>query len=97
MNEFIDTGLQVVINQLTELQLDIRRQLAQPAESTIIVEEVQNTTGANNYNLTDYKHQCPRHRYTTRIIDRKPLIIYIEQFLTRNEITHLIKLAYVQR
>ena len=37
---------------------------------------------------------CPQHSYRSRIIHRKPLIIYIENFITKNEINHLIELAY---
>ncbi|CAF4056143.1 unnamed protein product [Adineta steineri] len=47
----------------------------------------------NNYDLTQYKYECPHHRYTTRIIERSPLIVYIEQFLTQNEIQYLIELT----
>ncbi|CAF1521863.1 unnamed protein product [Adineta ricciae] len=47
----------------------------------------------DNYDLSQYKYQCPRHRYASRIIERSPLIIYIEQFLTKNEIRHLLKLT----
>lgn len=36
---------------------------------------------------------CPRYSYRLRIINRNPLIIYIENFLSKNEIDHLIKLA----
>ncbi|CAF1221209.1 unnamed protein product [Adineta steineri] len=39
------------------------------------------------------KYKCPHHRYSARIITRRPLIIYIEKFLTQNEMQHLIELA----
>jgi hypothetical protein len=45
------------------------------------------------YNLSQYEIECPQHRYNIQIISRRPLIIYIEQFLTPNEIQHLIELA----
>ncbi len=45
------------------------------------------------YNLSHYQYQCPQHLYNIRVIERRPLIIYIEQFLTPNEIQHLIELA----
>lgn len=35
---------------------------------------------------------CPQHFYRIRIINRRPLIIYIENFLTKKEINHLIEL-----
>ncbi|CAF0951652.1 unnamed protein product [Adineta ricciae] len=47
----------------------------------------------NNYDLSQYKYKCPHHRYVTRMIERSPLIIYIENFLTPNEIQHLIDLV----
>ena len=36
---------------------------------------------------------CADHRYKIRLITRNPTIIYIENFLTANEIEHLIELA----
>jgi hypothetical protein len=45
----------------------------------------------NDINHNSY--QCPQHQYNIRVIERRPLIIYIEQFLTENEIQHLIELA----
>jgi len=45
------------------------------------------------YNLSQYEYECPEHQYNIRIIQRRPLIIYIEQFLTQEEIQHLIELA----
>jgi hypothetical protein len=41
----------------------------------------------------EFEFECPKHRYRTRMIERSPLIIYIENFLTQNEIDHLIKLV----
>ncbi|CAF4070433.1 unnamed protein product [Adineta steineri] len=39
------------------------------------------------------KYKCPHHQYSTRIIERSPLIIYIEEFLTQNEMQYLIRLT----
>ncbi|CAF1016299.1 unnamed protein product, partial [Adineta ricciae] len=36
---------------------------------------------------------CADHQYKIRLITRNPTIIYIENFLTENEIKHLIELA----
>ncbi|CAF0743042.1 unnamed protein product [Adineta steineri] len=47
----------------------------------------------DNYDLLQYRYKCPHHQYSTRIIERSPLIIYIEKFLTQNEMQHLIKLT----
>ncbi|UJR11395.1 hypothetical protein I4U23_015575 [Adineta vaga] len=38
-------------------------------------------------------NECPDHQYKIQIITRNPLIIYIDKFLTQNEIKHLIELA----
>ncbi|CAF1415016.1 unnamed protein product [Adineta steineri] len=38
-------------------------------------------------------YKCPDHQYKTRMISRSPLIIYIEKFLTEDEMKHLIELA----
>lgn len=37
--------------------------------------------------------QCPKYSYRIRIVNKKPLIIYIENMLKENEIEHLIQLA----
>lgn len=51
-------------------------------------------TDVNNSSiLSEYEKECPNHRYIIRIIERSPLIIYIEKFLSENEIKHLIELA----
>ena len=36
---------------------------------------------------------CPPYSYRTRIINRNPLIIYIENFLSPKEVNHLIELG----
>ncbi|CAF1367860.1 unnamed protein product [Adineta ricciae] len=46
-----------------------------------------------NYNLSEYQRECPEHRYNIEIISRRPLIIYIKNFLTPNEMQYLLKLA----
>ena len=38
----------------------------------------------------DKEEICPQYSYRTRLINRNPLIIYIENFLSKNEIDHLI-------
>lgn len=45
------------------------------------------------YNLSQYEYECPQHQYTIRVIRGRPLIIYIEEFLTENEIQHLIEIT----
>ena len=36
---------------------------------------------------------CSPYSYRTRIVNRRPLIIYIENFLTQKEVDHLVELA----
>ena len=86
-------GLQVIIEYLTDLQSYVRQQAIQSTQSNFCKEHCKVTEVNNNYDLSQYEHECPRHRYVTRIIERSPLIIYIEQFLTQNEIQHLIELT----
>jgi hypothetical protein len=86
-------GLQVIIEYLTDLQLYIRQQLIQFMQLKFCKQDCKGTQVNNNYDISQYKQECPHHRYITRIIERSPLIIYIEQFLTQNEIQHLIELA----
>jgi hypothetical protein len=35
---------------------------------------------------------CPTHKYNTHIISQEPLVIYIEDFLSPDESTHLLKI-----
>ena len=42
------------------------------------------------------EEQCVDHRYKIRLIERSPLIIYIENFLQKSEIDHLIELGSVK-
>ncbi|CAF1473482.1 unnamed protein product [Adineta steineri] len=73
--------------------LYIRRQIIQPIQLDLSEGIPKSERVRHNYDLSQYEYECPQHQYTTRIIERKPLIIYIEQFLTENEIQHLIELA----
>jgi hypothetical protein len=87
-------GQQVIIEYLTDLQLYMREHITQFIQSEFCKkEECKVAEVNNNYDLSHYEHECPRHRYITRFIQRSPLIIYIEQFLTQNEIEYLIKLS----
>jgi hypothetical protein len=89
----IDFGLQVIIEYSTDLQSYIRQDLNQSMVSNFCKEVPKVSEVNNNYNLSQYKDKCPHHRYSTRIIERSPLIIYIEGFLTQNEIEYLIEFA----
>ncbi|UJR14107.1 hypothetical protein I4U23_001103 [Adineta vaga] len=89
-----DYGLLSIIKCLTTFQIYLRQLIIQPTQLIIDKEEhIKRIDGSVNYHLSQYEQECPHHRYHTRIITRKPLIIYIEQFLTRNEIEHLSELA----
>jgi hypothetical protein len=93
ISQAIEFSLQVIIEYLTDLQLHVRQQIIKFSQANFCKEECKTADVNNNYDLSKYAHQCPHHRYHTRIIERSPLIIYIEQFLTQNEIQYLIELA----
>lgn len=79
---------------LIELQSYIRQQINHSIQSNFCKKDCKiSKVNNNNYDLSQYEHKCPHHRYVTRIIERSPLIIYIERFLTQNEIQHLIELS----
>ena len=82
----VEYSLHVIIERLTIFQAYLRQQT---------IKDIKDQNSSINYDLSKYEHECPHHQYVTRIIERKPLIIYIENFLTRNEIEHLARLAYV--
>jgi hypothetical protein len=39
---------------------------------------------------------CPDHRYTVHLFSKDPLIIYISDFITEEEASHLEGITYVQ-
>lgn len=43
---------------------------------------------------SDEPLDCPAHSYNTLIVSRQPLIIYIENFLTREESKHLLDIRH---
>ncbi|CAF1591576.1 unnamed protein product [Adineta ricciae] len=51
------------------------------------------TTAVANKTTNNNERKCSDHRYKIRIIQRTPLIVYIEKFLLPYEIRHLIELA----
>jgi hypothetical protein len=85
--QLIDVCLQLIVLFSTDAREYIRQQ----------INYSQNIKFCNDtnikYNLSQYQYECPQHRYSIRMIERRPLIIYIEQFLTQDEIQHLIELA----
>lgn len=42
-------------------------------------------------------YTCPPNRYTVHIYSREPLVVYVENFLTPSERTHLLEIRYVLR
>jgi hypothetical protein len=84
----IENILQIIIKYITDLQSCILKESIQSVESQLSKENLQ----FENIESKS-EDECPKHRYITRMIERSPLIIYIEKFLTQNEIDHLIKLA----
>ncbi|UJR19764.1 hypothetical protein I4U23_022898 [Adineta vaga] len=93
ISQTIHFVLNVLIEYLTDLQSYVQQEVEQPIQSDSCKEICKIPDVKNNYDLSQYKYQCPHHRYNTRIIERSPLIIYIEQFLTENEIQYLIELT----
>lgn len=76
--------LRYIILQLIEITLQL---------IILFSTDIQEQIKYDKYNLSQNVYECPQHEYTIRIITRRPLIIYIEQFLTKHEIEHLIELA----
>ena len=80
--------LQVTIESLTNFRLYIG---GKPVKNIQL--PLQEDHRQKKVNSRRNKEGCLEHSYRTRIIHRNPLIIYIENFLTENEINHLIKLV----
>ena len=88
-----------IILQLFELclklivlfSMDAQRYIQQQINASREIKICNQTS--EKYTLSHYADECPQHRYYVRVIERRPLIIYIEQFLTPNEQQHLIELA----
>jgi prolyl 4-hydroxylase len=51
-----------------------------------------------NFNVSsiasDEPLSCPVHGYNTHILSQEPLVIYIENFLSADESSHLLKIRY---
>lgn len=47
----------------------------------------------NAANQTDT--QCPRDSYSVHILSKEPLVVYIENFLLKNERAHLLEIRSV--
>jgi hypothetical protein len=84
----IEYILQLTIEKLADLKFYCRRDLIKTTQLNFVKET------SNVFRTDQNDNKCPNHRYTTRIIQRKPMMIYIEQFLTQDETQHLVELAY---
>lgn len=89
MLQSTDYILQVTIDYLT----DFRTYIGGNKHTETIQPQLKGDHGEKKVNSNRNKEECPKHSYRTRIIHRNPLIIYIENFLTKNEVNHLIELA----
>jgi len=49
---------------------------------------IENTRQRKDQQFFQREEACPRYSYRSRIINRNPLIIYIENFLAKNKIDH---------
>jgi hypothetical protein len=85
--QLFELCLQIIVLFSMDAQRYIQQQINSSRDMKIC-----NQTNVK-YNLSQYAEECPQHRYYIRVIERRPLIIYIEQFLTSNELQHLIELA----
>ena len=82
----IDAILEVFIDYLSDVRAELQAELASHESQKV-------GASGDNDRLSDYKPACPHHSYTIRLVHRNPLIIYIDKFLTQNEIQHLIDLT----
>lgn len=46
----------------------------------------------SSFIATNEPLSCPTHKYNTHILSQEPLVIYIEDFLSPDESTHLLKI-----
>ncbi|CAF1200269.1 unnamed protein product [Adineta ricciae] len=90
-NTFENTkfGLRMLINGLTNLE----KVYFEDEPITNKHPKENNATAVMNKTTKNSEYKCIDHRYKIRIIQRTPLIVYIEKFLLPYEIRHLIELA----
>jgi hypothetical protein len=93
ITQVTNVSLQKIIAYLTDLRLYIETEKSHATDLKLSHQIDKEVEIHDYYNLSQYERECPPHRYITRIIQRNPLIIYIEHFLTTNEIQHLITLT----
>lgn len=81
-------SLQLLIKYLTSFQFYIGEKRME-----MLYEELSEENRHRKIYSARTEETCPQHSYRVRIVNRKPLIIYIENFLTQTEINHLIELT----
>ncbi|RYF44514.1 MAG: hypothetical protein EOO38_17750, partial [Cytophagaceae bacterium] len=57
------------------------------------VNAVVNATDSRTEMINRYAESCPDHRYTTRLLSADPLIMYVEDMVTKEEADYLLVLA----
>ncbi|CAF1520445.1 unnamed protein product [Adineta steineri] len=87
--EGIKSGLELTIKYLIDLHLYFGNEFIEYKISKCGSETIKQP---DTIRVQD-GYNCPDHRYKVRIISRSPLIIYLEKFLTEDEMKHLIELA----
>ncbi|CAF0824584.1 unnamed protein product [Adineta steineri] len=87
--EGIKIGLELTIEYLIDLHLYFGNEFIEYKISKYDNETIKQP---NATHVPD-DYNCPDHRYKIRIISRRPLIIYIEKFLTEDEMKHFIELG----
>ena len=88
MFESTEYGVQFMIQYLTNFKSYLEDKRIEMINKKLIEDNRQRKVySAQNQEI------CPPYSYRTRIVNRSPLIIYIENLLTQKEIDHLIELA----
>lgn len=83
---YTHVALELLIDYLNEVQLELSLDLNSHGGKVGEIDQ--------EYDLsTHYRKRCPRQKYTARIVHRDPLIIYIENFLSKNELEHLLEIT----
>jgi len=55
----------------------------------------EHTFNASFIALEDPDLVCPDNTYSTHILSREPLVLYLENWLSNDEITHLLEIRFV--
>lgn len=104
--DLIENTLLSIINELDSSFISIQKfKLSIHSEDHEAKEILRRNELANKINFSHssevYNHgldsytssSCPKHNYTVRLISRNPFIAYIENFLTHEEIKHILSVG----